>query len=157
MVLKFFGFALLYLMYIALVFVGLGLVVKYAYELQLENIASPVVLMIGLIIALMVLIGLPPVLFSLNNARASDSQQHVLKNAQAASATILEVTDTGLSLGHPDLGFVVRLRLRVEPTGQPAFETELEMGVSRLAVPQIGQRVSVKFDQSNRHKVVLVG
>lgn len=62
MLLKFFGFALLYLFYIAVVLAGMAWTITKAYKLNLENFASPTITMIALLIVLMLLIGLPLVL-----------------------------------------------------------------------------------------------
>lgn len=156
MVLKFFGFALLYLAYMALVFTGIAFLVKYAYELNLENLLPPVVSMIVLLILLIVLIALPPVLFSLNSGRPSSWQERLLQNGQEANAQVLSVQNTGLSLGNPDLSTVVCLMLRVLPDGQAPFEAQLETSVLRAVMPRSGDQVRVKFDPSDRLRVVLI-
>jgi hypothetical protein len=156
MVLKFFGFALLYLAYMALVFAGMALLVKYTYEFNLEKLLPPAVSMIVLLIVLIVLIGLPPVFFSLHSGRPSSWQKRLLQTGQESNAQILQVEDTGFSLGNPDLSFVARLTLRVLPDGLVPFEVQLETPVSRAAIPQCGDQVRIKFDPSDRLRVVLI-
>ena len=61
--LKIMIFAVLYLLYIVVVFVVLGLIVYAAYQLNLEQIVPIGVLMIGLLLLLVVLLGLPFLIF----------------------------------------------------------------------------------------------
>ena len=155
MVLKFLGFALLYLVYIALVFAGMALVVKYAYELNLERLLPPAVTMTALLLVLIALIGLPPLLVSLNYARPSGWQRRLLQTGRAAPAQIISVEDSGVSLGNPDLGFVVRVRLRVQPDSGVSFEATLETPVSRVAIPRVGDWLRVRYDPRDHRRIVL--
>ena len=81
MVLKFFGFALLYLGYIALDLAGMVLLVKYAYEFNLENFLPPAVSMIALLIVLIVSIALPPILFRVHQFDDLSFNPETLRNA----------------------------------------------------------------------------
>ena len=150
MPLRFLGFFLGYVVYIGLVFMGFGFGLHFAPDLEKQ----PVVVGFGLL-ALVVLIRLPPVLFSLISARPSNVQKRLQATGQLTNAQILEVQDTGLSYGNPDLSFVVRLTLRVQPQLMPGFEASLETQVSRVGVPQAGQSVMVRFDPNDLRKVVL--
>jgi hypothetical protein len=68
--LKLMIFAVLYLFYVVVVFIVLGLIVYAAYQLHLEQIVPIGVLMIGLLLLLVVLLGLP-FWFLLNQKRSS--------------------------------------------------------------------------------------
>lgn len=57
--LKIIGFAVLYFAYIVLVFIAMGLMIKYAYLSHLELITPPTLIMIGLLLTLLILIILP--------------------------------------------------------------------------------------------------
>ncbi len=81
MVLKFLGFAFFYLFYIALVFAGMALLVKYAYELNLENLLPPTMSMIVLLIVLIVSIALPPILFRVRQFDDLSFNPEILRNA----------------------------------------------------------------------------
>lgn len=81
MVLKFIGFLLLYLAYIALVLAGMALLVKYAYEFNLENLLPPAVSMIALLIVLIVSIALPPILFRVHQFDDLSFNPEILRNA----------------------------------------------------------------------------
>lgn len=70
-----------------------------------------------------------------------------------AEATILAVSDTGVTLNKNPY---VKLRLRVEPIGLPAYEAEAKAMVSRLAIPRPGDGVRVKFDPEKPEDVIVV-
>ena len=150
MPIRFLGLVLGYVVCIGPVFMGFGFGLHFAPDLEKQ----PVVVGFGLL-ALVMLIGLPPVLFSVISARPSNVQKRLQSTGQLANAQILEVRDTGLSYGNPDLSFVARLSLRVQPQLLPGFEATLETQVSRVGVPQAGQSVMVRFDPNDLRKVVL--
>ncbi len=131
----------------------MALLWKFAYE---AGWAKTPLAGSGILVLLMILIGAPPVWFSASNGKPTGAQKRVLQSGQNAPAQVLQVVDTGLSLGNADLSFVVRLTLWVEPTGGEAFQTQIETSVSRASVPRKGDLVRVKFDPRHRDKVVLV-
>jgi len=136
-----------------LVFGGMALVWKYSFEAGLTKYPLTGVAMLLL---LMALIGAPPVWFSFSNGRPSGAQKRLMQSGQEATAQILQVEDTGLSLGNPDLGYVVRLTLWVSPADGKPFQAQIETSISRVAVPQTGQNVRVKFDPQHREKVAII-
>lgn len=153
MVRTFFAFFVLYLLYMALVFVGMALLWKYAFEAGLSGSALAGVAGLALLV---VLLGAPIVLYVRHAQAPTRWQQQLFQSGQQASARIVKVQDTGLSLGNSDLSFVVRLTLQVNPEGQPAFEAQIELPVSRVAIPQVGQQISVKYDAARPLRVVMV-
>ena len=70
-----------------------------------------------------------------------------------AEATILAISDTGVTLNKNPY---VKLRLRVEPIGVAAYETEAKTMVSRVAIPRPGDGVRVKFDPNKPEDVIVV-
>jgi hypothetical protein len=70
-----------------------------------------------------------------------------------ADATILDIRDTGVTINKNPY---VKLRLRVEPIGMPAYETEAKAMVSRIAIPRRGDGVRVKFDPNKPEDVIVV-
>jgi hypothetical protein len=70
-----------------------------------------------------------------------------------ADATILAVSDTGVTMNKNPY---VKLRLRVEPIGIAAYETEVKAMVSRVAIPRPGDGVRVKFDPNKPEEVIVV-
>ena len=152
MVRKFFVFSFFYIVYMLFVFGGLALVWKYSFEAGLTKYTLTSVAMLLL---LMVFVGVPPVWFSYTNGRLSGAQKRVMQTGQEASAQILQVEDTGLSLGNSHLSTVVRLTLWVSPTEGKPFQAQIETPISRATFPQTGQTVRVKFDAKHRERVVL--
>lgn len=136
-----------------LVFGAMALLWKFAYEAGWTK--TPLA-GIGILVLLMLLIGAPPLWFRAFSGKLSGAQKQLLQSGQEAKAQILQVVDTGLSLGNSNLGFVVRLTLWVEPTAGEAFQAQIESSVSRANVPRKGDNVRVKFDPQQRDKVVLV-
>lgn len=153
MVRKFFIFVAVYLLYMMVAFGVVGLLWKFAFEAGWTK--SPLIFA-GLLLLLMILVGAPPAMFSSINGRPTGAQKRLLQTGQEASAQILEVANTGLSLGDPDLSFVVRLTLWVQPTSGESFQGQIETSVSHANVPRKGETVRVKFDPKHRDKVVLV-
>jgi hypothetical protein len=70
-----------------------------------------------------------------------------------ADATILAVSDTGVTVNKNPY---VKLRLRVEPMGMAAYETEVKAMVSRVSIPRLGDGVRVKFDPNKPEEVIVV-
>lgn len=142
-----------YILYMMLIFGAMALLWKFAYEAGWTKSGLTGVAMLLL---LMLLIGAPPVWFSAHYGQPSGAQKRVLQSGNEAVAQILEVVDTGLSLGNPDLGFVVRLTLWVEPSGGQAFQAQIETSISRANVPRKGETVRVKFDPKHCENVVSI-
>ncbi len=70
-----------------------------------------------------------------------------------ADATILAVSDTGMTLNKNPY---VKLHLRVEPMGMPAYEADVKAMVSRVALPRPGDGVRVKFDPNKPEEVIVM-
>jgi len=81
----------------------------------------------------------------------------LLKAGLPATATVLEVADTGMTLNQSAYG--VRLKLHVMPPGRPAYETELRTFVSRLnpGAYQPGMQLNVRYDRNKPSRVVIEG
>ncbi len=69
-----------------------------------------------------------------------------------ADAQILEMKDTGVTVNNNPY---VNLRLRVQPPGQPAYETKVRMLVSRIAFPSVGDTIRVKYDPAKPQDVIV--
>jgi hypothetical protein len=70
-------------------------------------------------------------------------QSELVNTGSRAPAVILDLEDTGMLVNHNPR---VRLRLRVEPPGEPTFEVERKVVVSKVKIPRIGERVDVAYD-----------
>jgi len=79
--------------------------------------------------------------------------RRIKANGVEADATILSISDTGVTINKNPY---VKLRLRVEPMGMAAYETEVKAMVSRIAIPRPGDGVRVKFDPNRPEDVIVV-
>ena len=76
-------------------------------------------------------------------------QSELVHAGSRASGVVIEVKDTGTTVNNQPR---VRLRLRVQPEGEPPFEVERKLLVSRLAIPRAGERVEVAYDPDDRDR-----
>lgn len=78
------------------------------------------------------------------------------RRGQAAEATILEVSETGVTVqnNYP----LAKLRLRVEPAGGEPYEVTTKCLMNRFAIPsyQPGNRISVLVDPKDHRKVAVM-
>jgi Protein of unknown function (DUF3592) len=76
----------------------------------------------------------------------------LMTNGVEAPATILEMQDTGVTVNKSPY---VKMRLRVQPAGQPAYETGVKVLVSRLSIPGVGDTLQVRYDPAKPQDVIL--
>ncbi len=76
-------------------------------------------------------------------------QSELVHAGRRAPAVVIDVKDTGTTINNQPR---VRLRLRVQPEGEPPFEVERKLLVSRLAIPRAGERVEVAYDPDDRER-----
>jgi hypothetical protein len=76
-------------------------------------------------------------------------QSELVHAGRRAPAVVIEVKDTGTTINNQPR---VRLQLRVQPEGEPPFEVERKLLVSRLAIPRPGERVEVAYDPDDRQR-----
>jgi len=78
------------------------------------------------------------------------------RRGHAAEATILEVSETGITVqgNYP----LAKLRLRVEPAGEEPYEVTTKCLVNRFEIPayQPGRRISVMVDPKDRRRVAVM-
>jgi hypothetical protein len=72
---------------------------------------------------------------------------------QPGRATILSVTDTGVTLNHSPR---VRFRVRIDRPGAPSVEATRAIFVSRLGGPRVGEVHGVRFDPDRPDDFVFV-
>lgn len=82
----------------------------------------------------------------------SGKYKWLMHNGRDAEATILEMKDTGVTLNKSPY---VSFRLRVEPTDAAPFEVRVRAFVSRIAIPDVGDKVHVKYDPENPQHVIM--
>jgi hypothetical protein len=81
------------------------------------------------------------------------SYRRIKANGIEAEATILSISDTGVTINKNPY---VKLRLRVEPPGMAAYETEVKAMVSRIAIPRPGDGVRVKYNPDKPQEVIVL-
>ena len=69
-----------------------------------------------------------------------------------APATIMEMKDTNMTLNNSPY---VRLKLRVQPAASPAYETTINVLVSRIAFPSVGDTIKVRYDPAKPTDVIV--
>ncbi|MBI4836427.1 MAG: hypothetical protein HY817_04170 [Candidatus Abawacabacteria bacterium] len=84
---------------------------------------------------------------------SNKQNSYLLQNGEKASAKILTVEDTGITLDR--LYLVIRITMQVMPTGRNPFSSILEIPVSRVQIPRPGDMVQVLFDPQNPQSIML--
>lgn len=89
------------------------------------------------------------------------TRKKLMEEGIAAPATVLEISDRGMTVTHGSEGFVgnteviLKTRLRVEPPGQPPFEVEQKFRYPQLSIPSAGSVLQVRFDPDDHDKIVI--
>lgn len=79
-------------------------------------------------------------------------RQELLASGRAASAKVLAIQDTGALVNFDP---VVRLTIEVAPAGEAPFQATFTTPVSKIAIPRIGDGISVRFDPQDRSRIAL--
>ena len=84
------------------------------------------------------------------------ARRRLLEKGEEAEATILKVTDTGVTVNN--IYPVVKVLLEVRPQGRPPYQVETRMVVNRVDIPQVqpGTVVPVKIDPRSKKRVAIV-
>jgi hypothetical protein len=88
--------------------------------------------------------------------RGGAQNRRLLQSGESATATIVELRDTGVTVNdNPQ----VELVLDVAPTSRPPFRATTRTLISRLQTSQVqpGMQVLVRFDTNDTSKVALAG
>lgn len=89
------------------------------------------------------------------------TRKKLMKNGVAAPATVLEISDRGMTVTHGSEGYVgnteliLKTRLRVEPPGQPTFEVEEKFRYGQMNIPAVGSVLHVRFDPDDHDKIMI--
>ena len=83
----------------------------------------------------------------------SQMQQQILMTGEMATATVLSVEDTGMTLNDNP---VIKISLKVKPKVGLAFEETIKTMVSRIAIPRAHDEINVKFNPSNSKQIAIV-
>src|SRR6266545_2002365 len=77
--------------------------------------------------------------------------RRLLRAGKRATATVLEVEDTGVTVNNNPR---VRLKLRVQPDDGPEFEIDTKKIVPRISIPQVGLVTQIRYDPDDPHEFV---
>lgn len=99
----------------------------------------------GLVGGTFLLMGAPGLLavFGARRGGGGGRAQRLLEHGKRCPGTVLSVQDTGMTINDNPR---VRMRVKAEPRGEPAFEFEKTATVSRVQIPRVGDRCAVFYD-----------
>jgi hypothetical protein len=89
------------------------------------------------------------------------TRKKLMEEGTAAPATVLEISDRGMTVTHGSEGYVgnteviLKTRLRVEPPGQVPFEVEQKFRYGQMNIPSAGSVLQVRFDADDHDKIML--
>ncbi len=106
------------------------------------------------IVFLLLCIGGPLGMILLVQGPSQAWQQLLKKGGVVANAKVLNVADTGMTLNKVNIG--VRLTVEVMIDSEAPFEATVETFVSRVALPRVGDLISVVFNPNNKKEVAVV-
>ncbi|MCC6864619.1 MAG: hypothetical protein IT280_00510 [Ignavibacteria bacterium] len=74
------------------------------------------------------------------------------KEGRKCEAEILKVEDMNITINKNPM---VRLYLEVMPPGEPSFDAQVEMVVSRVNVPRTGDNVTVYYNPKDKTDIIV--
>jgi hypothetical protein len=104
----------------------------------------------------LMLLGIGALLYLIFFARgvfADPKHKRLLAEGKDAVAVVQGVADTGITLNN---SLYVRLTLDVYPDGAQPFRAEVKVFVSRVAIPRVGDQLSVKYDPRRPQDLIVV-
>ena len=90
---------------------------------------------------------------SLDQAKKYTGQSSLYQTGLPAKAEVQSIEDTGTLI---NFNPIVRMKLKVTPDFGPGFETVAETPVSKIAIPRVGDMISIKYDAANNSNIVVV-
>ncbi len=84
----------------------------------------------------------------------SRKEKRLMETGTKAPAEILAIQDTGVTIN--GLYPIVKLALKVTPTGEAPFETVVETMVSRVDLPRAGDSIRVAYDPAKKSDIMIV-
>jgi hypothetical protein len=91
---------------------------------------------------------------ALNTAKQYAGAASDLKTTgMPGTAEVLSIADTGTLINYDP---VVIMKLRVQPAYGPSFETETKTIVSKVAIPRVGDKISVKYNAVNTSEMIVI-
>lgn len=93
--------------------------------------------------------GLAPLGFSFLGRGKAAKAAALATRGKRCPGTVTSVDDTGVTLNENPM---VKITVRAEPPGEPAFTIEKTATVSRVKIPRAGDRCTVLYDPANREE-----
>ncbi len=91
---------------------------------------------------------------SLNTAKnAMGGNTNLNMTGVPATAEVLTIEDTGKLVNYDP---IVRMKLAVQPAYGTPFENTVEVLVSKIAVPRVGDKINIKYNPMNNSEVMVV-
>lgn len=93
--------------------------------------------------------------------RSKKTRERLEADGVRAAATVLEISGGRVSVttGNPQIAanteLPMKVRLRVEPEGEDAFEVRTKMTFPQLGLPRQGGKIAVLFDPADHDTVIL--
>jgi hypothetical protein len=109
-----------------------------------DNGAKGVAVILALVF---VPIGLAPIPFAMRGQKKQQQAMWLMANGKRCYGEVVSVHDTGITINdNPH----IRMIIRAEPDGEPAFTIEKRSTVSRVSIPRAGDRCVVFYDAADR-------
>lgn len=93
--------------------------------------------------------GVAPVAFSVLGRGKVAKATALATRGKRCPGTVTSVEDTGVTINNNPM---VKLTVRAEPPGEPAFTIEKTAAVSRVKIPRAGDKCTVLYDPANREE-----
>jgi len=129
----------------------LGVYMAYMLFISLYFPTRDPALFVGLL-----LLGIGALFYLIFFARsvfADPKYKRLLAEGKDAVAVVQDIADTGITLNNSPY---VRLTLDVYPDGAQPFRAEVKVFVSRVTIPRVGDRFSVKYDPRRPQDLIVV-
>ncbi len=140
---------------VMLVFFG-GFLVLFLPGIVLINI-SGYELLGGILLALSILTMVINLVYSLTGGVRPLWVKQVLQNGTEAKAVITENNAMKGIGGYKGGDIWLSLPVRVQPVNESAFEAQMKCRLTQTMMLRDGNEVSVRYDPSNKKRVVLMG
>jgi hypothetical protein len=89
----------------------------------------------------------------LDTAKQATDYGNLAQTGTAATAEVLSIEDTGKMV---NFNPVVKLGLNVQPQFGIPFKNIVEVMVSKIAVPRIGDKINIKYNPADPTQIVIV-
>ena len=111
----------------------------------------------GILLAIALLIMVVNLIYSLTGGIRPLWVKQVMQNGVEAKAVIIENNALKGIGGYEGSDVWLSLPMRVQPANESAFEAQMKCRLTQTVMLRDGNEVSVRYDPSNKKRVVLIG